>query len=157
MLIKILAVCTVSWPWNLSRSFSYTQSDLWFSAALLWGCWYLRESWISFIIQISGNVLKRLELLAVTVPDFGIALVFRFDLHRHYLPDADKIACMSVNNWCLANVYHQVMTYTEMSSTSTTSEDSIQVLDSYQLTEFEPIYAMAENEVRTPTEEPRRM
>ena len=32
-----------------------------------------------------------------------------------------------------------------MSSTSTTSEDSIQVLDSYQLTEFGPIYTMAEN------------
>ena len=83
--------------------------------------------------------------MAVTALTFGIALVFRFDLlgYDSYLPDTDKIASMSVNNNLLSNVYHQVMTYTELSSTSTTTEDSTQTLDAYQLTEFEPIYAMA--------------
>ena len=55
VLIKILAVCTVSLAVGIFlKTFSYTQSDLWFFGGMLWGCWYLRESWISFIIQISG-------------------------------------------------------------------------------------------------------
>ena len=149
VLIKILAVCTVSLAVGIFlKTFSYTQSDLWFFGGIALGL-LVFTGVVDFIYYTDiRNVLKRpLELLAVTVLTFGIALVFRFDLlgYDTYLPDADKIACMSVNNYALANVYHQVMTYTEMSSTSTTSEDSTQVLDSYQLTEFEPIYAMAEN------------
>ena len=149
VLIKILAVCTVSLAVGIClKTFSYTQSDLWFFGGIALGL-LVFTGVVDFIYYTDiRNVLKRpLELLAVTVLTFGIALVFRCDLlgYDTYLPDADKIACMSVNNYALANVYHQVMTYTEMSSTSTTSEDSIQVLDSYQLTEFEPIYAMAEN------------
>lgn len=149
ILIKLLAVCAASLGVGIClKTFSYTQSDLWFFGGIALGI-LVFTGVLDFIFYTDiRNVLKKpLELLAVTALTFGIALVFRFDLlgYDSYLPDADKIASMSVNNNLLSNVYHQVMTYTELSSTSTTTEDSTQTLDAYQLTEFEPIYAMAEN------------
>ena len=149
VLIKLLAVCAASLSVGICiKTFSYIQSDFWFFGGIALGL-LVFSGVMDFIYSTDiRSVLKNpLELLTVTLLTFGIALVFRFDLlgYDSYLPDEDKIASMSVNNYSLSNVYHQVMTYTEMSSTSTTSEDSIQVLDSYQLTEFGPIYTMAEN------------
>lgn len=69
MLIKILAVCTVSLAVGIClKTFSYTQSDLWFFGGIALGL-LVFTGVVDFIYYTDiRNVLKRpLELLAVTV------------------------------------------------------------------------------------------
>lgn len=149
VLIEFLTVVSASLGIGIClKTFSYTQSDIWFFGGITAGVVVLTAA-VDFIycMDIRGVLRKPFTVMGIAVMTFGIALTFRFDLlgFDSYLPERDQIASMSINNYGLSNVFHQVLTYSAEFSGAKATDNRTEMLDSYQLTEYEPIYAMAEN------------
>jgi len=76
---------------------------------------------------------------------FGISLIFRFDLlgYDTYLPEKEEISSMSVESYELSSVHGQLL-FTSLTENGSKSYYGGR-LDQYQMTEFTPIYQMAQN------------
>lgn len=149
MLIQLLAAVAASLGVGIClKNFSYTRSDVWFFGGMGIGV-VVFTAMIDFLYcsDIRGVLKKPLQLCVIALVTFSIALTFRFDLlgFDTFLPKKEQIASMSVDNYALCNVYRQTFTLSFQDSSSTVDYNSMNILNSYQMTEFEPIYAMAEN------------
>lgn len=131
------------------KKFSYTQSDLWFFGGLALGV-VVAYALLEFVFQGDLRAVwkPRGQFAAVAVLSFGIACLFRFDWFGYdsYFPAIEQVDSMSVQSSRMSEVYNQTYLYSDNTSIATSSQEQM-ILDSYQMNEFEPIYAMAENGV----------
>ncbi len=129
------------------KMFSYTQSNLWFFGGIVAGV-LIFTALMDFIysMDIKAILKKPVQMGLSLGTAVIIALIFQMDLlgYDTYLPAKDRISSMSVANYALSNVYQQVQYFSEEESSSLVAMGDRQILDSYQMTEFEDIYTMAE-------------
>lgn len=130
------------------KMFSYTQSDLWFFGGIVAGG-LIFTALMDFIysMDIKTILKKPIQTILTLGTAVAIALIFQRDLlgYDTYLPPKDRISSMSVANYALSNVYQQIQYLSEQESSSFVAMGDREVLDSYQMTEFEDIYRLAEN------------